>query len=1059
MKTPRSSSRRFLQVCFGLSFLISSGLAKAGEFLILENFQSVEPYSVPPGWTPVISGVPGRVMVVTKKDLPFDKFLHGSKRALLIEDRALNGFPKVGVNIPQGGIEKGWVRIRFIPLEREQIYVTPRFYFLLRGDFDSTLGVFQVNGTRLYFQNAVTSPGFLLRLEGEVIPNVENDLLIRFDLETHTAHGELNGVSFTASPAFLPLANPGPILKSLEFRGGDYAANQEGMLVTQVETGRTGVYLSDGELQNAGTGPSATHSGTMGKMTVQVAPRPLLGQSIDGSPARVALNFPQLLSLGGFSGQVKLSTLKVLNSGTAVAVRWYDGDVPADFPVSTGALSVRTDEESEWINKDQDFNPVNGMNYGLVYPVFGKSGAGHLAFYHTQTGTLPSFYDITFETEPLGTDGDPGPAQWVGDVSARFVPSVDASTGASHVRVDVTDWEGDGDQDIIYGESGGLLFLMRNTGDVSTPVFRTHEYIRDNVGNPLSVGQGAAPLAVDWDGDGREDLLVGTHWNRVAFYKNTSATSDRTFEYQGVVLVNGTPLQLPINDPGQPADPEHDKDYYPVLEVADWDNDGKDDLLAGGYISGRIFCFRNTGASSPSNNTPVLASGTAIWVLGGTAPLNVGDWCASPTMGDINGDLINDLVTGLLPVQSGSGPFLRMFLSGANQGGRLKEAIVGSGSAPKTRMATPRLVNIIGDEKLDLVVSARSDIYIYENITPPGSATPQWNLASDKIKTPWTNSRLLAQQFLPVNTDASPDIYFNNFTYVNSGTPAPFRFNTRINILPDMTKMVAFGVSEKTANTQSKMFDLDGDHDLDYVYGDWEGKVWLYDNMGPVTSGSSGPPYQFAQGIACRIVNAAGVESDICVDLTVGDPFDQITAGARPVFTMADFDNDGACDLVLGDTYGSIRFFKGKHPFAPRCPTITNHFEKEFWLENHNPSPTTKRKNRLTEIDATDWDGDGMLDVVVGSTVPGSMCVYYNKSHLTPNTPFQSAEPIKQTNFSQPGPIMVDLNEDGGKEDIVVQGTQGTFWVERTFLMHLSADDFTTGYAPATIVNGPIKTP
>src|SRR5690606_10163796 len=76
--------------------------------------------------------------------------------------------------------------------------------------------------------------------------------------------------------------------------------------------------------------------------------------------------------------------------------------------------------------------------------------------------------------------------------------------------------------------------------------------------------------------------------------------------------VDGSPLEIPwAPTAGDPND-VYSRDYYPMLELTDWDGDGVKDLLIGGYVTGRIFFFKNTNASgqySPSTPTagiPIL---------------------------------------------------------------------------------------------------------------------------------------------------------------------------------------------------------------------------------------------------------------------------------------------------------------------------------------------------------------------------------------------------------------------------------------------------------------------
>ena len=56
----------------------------------------------------------------------------------------------------------------------------------------------------------------------------------------------------------------------------------------------------------------------------------------------------------------------------------------------------------------------------------------------------------------------------------------------------------------------------------------------------------AAPIVVDWDGDGREDLIVGdTTGGRLRFYRNIGKRTAPEYAASEWVRVGGVPLQLP----------------------------------------------------------------------------------------------------------------------------------------------------------------------------------------------------------------------------------------------------------------------------------------------------------------------------------------------------------------------------------------------------------------------------------------------------------------------------------------------------------------------------------
>ena len=90
-------------------------------------------------------------------------------------------------------------------------------------------------------------------------------------------------------------------------------------------------------------------------------------------------------------------------------------------------------------------------------------------------------------------------------------------------------------------------------------------------GKPLTAPDGDAhPLAVDWDGDGVLDLLVGCGDGSVLFCKGvrSSASGPPTLQAPVPLMAAGKPIKV-----GGRA----------KLCVCDWNNDGQLDLLIGDF--------------------------------------------------------------------------------------------------------------------------------------------------------------------------------------------------------------------------------------------------------------------------------------------------------------------------------------------------------------------------------------------------------------------------------------------------------------------------------------------
>lgn len=337
------------------------------------------------------------------------------------------------------------------------------------------------------------------------------------------------------------------------------------------------------------------------------------------------------------------------------------------------------------------------------------------------------------------------------------------------------DWDQDGDQDLIVGDEDGRVAFLENTGkrhSDRTPVFARPVYFQQEA-DTLKCGALATPFGVDWDGDGDQDVLSGNTAGYIEFFENLSGprVAEPKWAAPRRLTVNGQPFRVLAGPNGSIQGPAEAKWGYTTLNVGDWDGDGLPDIVFNS-IWGRVQWLKNSGTrtqpklAAPQSLEVEWESAQPALAWGWLRPQGkalLTQWRTTPTLADWNRDGLLDLA--LLDQAGYLAYFERARVNGKLVLKAPQRAFVNeqgqpwqfnAGAAGKSGRRKLCVADWNGDGRLDLLLnSANADFFA--QVGPAGQLTGQ--SAGQPAGAPWVLRQVgtLAQRNIEGH-DVSPTV-------------------------------------------------------------------------------------------------------------------------------------------------------------------------------------------------------------------------------------------------------------------------------------------------------------
>jgi hypothetical protein len=292
------------------------------------------------------------------------------------------------------------------------------------------------------------------------------------------------------------------------------------------------------------------------------------------------------------------------------------------------------------------------------------------------------------------------------------------------------------------------VWYYHNKGTDSHPIFNYQQdnYLQEQM---IEVGEGSAPVFLDYDGDGLQDIVVGNYGYFNSNYANGFQTNLSLYKNVGTPT---TPSYKLITRNFAGIDSLGINGIYPAF--GDLDGDGDQDMVLG-QQNGHLLYFNNTaGAGNPCAFHLVSSYYDSI---------NVGQY-AAPQLIDVNRDGKLDLLigkrNGALSYYQNTGtttvPVFSSSPTNSNFGG-----VYVTKAGYVTGYSVPCLYNVAGNTYELLVGSESGFLYHYKNID--ANLSGNFTLVDSAYGHIWEGLRA-TPALKDLNNDGSPDLVIGNFS-------------------------------------------------------------------------------------------------------------------------------------------------------------------------------------------------------------------------------------------------------------------------------------------------------